>query len=132
MDNIVKEAVDEAIHTAQEVVREAASSLPATVQGLIDQRKNKSKRTLNDQVDEIHLQLWADPSYRKLQDAVYSEQAVEGSLIADDFELARMIRVHAKKIGNPYVANQKLDTLRKSALVVARRYGISRKERREG
>jgi len=111
--------------------RTANIALPSTVSALIEQRKTKTRQTLNDQVESVHMQLWANESYRKLLDAVYPEMAVEGSLVADDFEAARMIRNEASEIGSAYVASQKLDTLRKALGVVLRRYSISRKERRE-
>ncbi|MCB1773569.1 MAG: hypothetical protein KDI88_08120 [Gammaproteobacteria bacterium] len=106
-------------------------ALPPTVSDLIEQRKSKTKKTLHDQVEDLHLSLWENAAYQALLDAVYPEQAIEGSLFADDFEAARMIREAAKKKGNAYVAGQKLETLRKSLSVVLRRYGISRKERRD-
>ena len=64
-------------------------------------------------------------------DAVHNSDAQEGSLIADDFEAARMIRDKANDIGNAYVASKNLTTLKNSLSVVLRRYGISRKERRQ-
>ena len=106
-------------------------SLPETIAGLMDMKKSKNKQGLNDQVDVIHQQCWIDAAYRDCLDAVHPEMAVEGSLIADDFEAARMIRDMAKDIGNGYIAGQKLDTIRKALMVVLRRYGISRKERRD-
>lgn len=122
------------VDDASETYEEKASNvlaLPTTVSGLLDLRKTKNKQTLNDQIEVVHMDLWTKEEYRILLDAVYVEQAVEGSLIADDFLAATMIRKHAKETGNKYVAGQKLDTIRKCLGVVLRRFGISRKERRD-
>lgn len=118
------------------VVREKAISLPPSVEGLMACRKIPPKTTLNDNVERIVLNLWEDVTFQKLIDATYHEQTVEGSIIADDLEAARMIRGFSTQEENAaefkYVASQKLDTIRKSMNVVLRRYHMSRKERREG
>jgi hypothetical protein len=41
------------------------------------------------------------------------------------------VQLHINEDGNKYVASQKLATIRKALMVVMRRYGMSRKERRE-
>jgi hypothetical protein len=62
---------------------------------------------------------------------VYDEQAVEGSLAADNVMAATMIREYAKKVDEDHaLANEKLATISKALGVVLRRYEISRKERR--
>jgi len=124
----------EQMHTEEsEKATDAGSSiaLPRTVSALMEQKKTKNQRTLNDHIESIHLSLYEEEEYQKLLDAVYSEQAVEGSLIADDFEAARMIREKARSIGDKTVTIQKLATIVKAMNVVMRRYGIGRKERRE-
>lgn len=108
-----------------------ARPLPENTAALIEQRKNKRSYSLNDMVEKHHLGLYENEEYQSLLEAVFPEQALEGSLIADDFEAARMIRERARDNGDGYVAKQKLDTIRKALAVVLRRYGISRKERRE-
>jgi hypothetical protein len=87
--------------------------------------------TLNDLVDDIHHLLVRDERYRAFLHAVYDEQAVEGSLAVDDVMAAEMIREKAKEIGSTEVARQKLATISKALHVVLRRYGLSRKERRD-
>jgi hypothetical protein len=106
-------------------------ALPRTVQELIEQRKSKQKRTLNDMIETLHISLYENTEYQRYLDAVHSEQAVEGDLFCDDIEASRMIRAKAREDGNKYVASQKLATIRKALMVVMRRYGMSRKERRE-
>jgi len=105
-------------------------ALPPTVNDLLAGRITQARKTLNDHVDDIHQRLWNDPKYQTLLDAVYDEQAVEGSQSADNFLAAQRIRDWAVKNGNTYVQQQKLASIVKALNVVLRRYGISRKQRR--
>jgi len=114
-----------------EINQSTAIALPATVEDLIAQRKSQTQKTLNDQVETIHLALWPDDQYRAFLDAVHKEQAVEGDLYVDDVMAAQLIRGKAREMGNGYVAKQNLATIRKSMQVVLRRFGIGRRERRE-
>ena len=113
-----------------QIGRARPTPLPATRQDMIAQRKGEMIRTLNDHVEDAHLALYDNEQYQRFLDAVYDEDAVEGSLAADNLEAARMIREHARE-GNrdAYVADKKLATLSKALGVVLRRYGMSRKER---
>ena len=86
---------------------------------------------LNDQVDNIHRTLIEDENYRSYLEAISNEQAVEGSLAADNIMAAQMIRDRAKKIGSSEVGNEKLAAIIKALGVVLRRYGASRKERHQ-
>ena len=122
---------DENVGDATPNERGTEIALPVTVASLIEQRKSKTKRTLNDLVDDIHLQLYEDADYRRYIDAVMNSQAAEGSLICDDIAASYMIRDKARELGSKYVASQNTATLRTALQVVLRRYGISRKERRE-
>ena len=104
--------------------------LPQTVEELLAQRKPMVGRTLNDYVEDIHVKLWPNPTYQKLLDAVYDEDAVEGSLTADNLEAAGMIREFAAGEGQvPQVAGRKKATIVKALNVVMRRYHMSRGER---
>jgi len=103
--------------------------LPTNTAAHLAHRKLKSKRTLNDLVEDIHLSLVEDGKYIGFLDAVYDEQAVEGSLAADNLEAAHMIREKAIKIGSD-IAKAKKATIAKSLNIVLRRYEWSRKERR--
>ncbi len=104
-------------------------ALPVTTQDLLAMRKTMRERTLNDHVDDIHVALWTNPDYHRALEAVYDEDAVEGSLAADNFIAAGMIRDHARQNDNHHVKDKKLATIVKSLNVVLRRYGIGRKER---
>jgi len=116
--------------SSNELVRPRPAALPASTGEMIAQRKIAQRRTLNDHVETIHLQLYENAEYQRLLDAVYDEDAVEGSLSADNLLAAQMIRECAKQNGrDPYVAEKKLATLSKALGVVLRRYGMSRKER---
>lgn len=112
------------------IARPAVPPLPATRDDLIAQRRTQSTKVLNDYVDEVYLILWDDPEFRKYLEAVYNEEAVEGSTKADDLEAARVIREYAKANSIPMLPSKKLETIAKALNVVTRRYRTSRKERR--
>lgn len=112
------------------VSRPLPPPLPATKQDLLAQKTMTAQRTLNDYVDDIHLALWDNAHYQKLLEAVYPEEAVEGSLPADDLLAAMAIRDYAKEHKIDFVIERKLATIMKALKVVARRYHISRHERR--
>lgn len=102
-------------------------NLPASAADL--QRKSLRSRTLNDYVEDVFLTLFdTNPDFRALLDAVSNDDSVEGTVRADDYEAARMIRLAAVE-GSPIKA-KKLETIRKALNVVLRRYEISRRERR--
>jgi hypothetical protein len=105
-------------------------ALPDTVKDFMSLRRNQTLRTLNDQVEEIHLSLYENEEYMAFLYAVYDEQAVEGSLSTDNTEAARIIRNRSRETGNVEVGRQKLATIAKSLGVVLRRYGQDRKTRR--
>ena len=113
----------------QLTVRPQPKSLPATVQDLEAARKVFHQPTLNDRVDALHVQLWANDEYRRLLDGVYDEDCVEGSCAADNILAAKMLRDHAKTVGDRYVTDKKLATIAKALNVVLKRYGIGRRER---
>jgi hypothetical protein len=112
----------------------ALKPLPPKLPEKIDdwERKVKFERSLNDQVEDIHRRLVDEgEEYRGYLYAVWDEQAVEGSLAADNFKAAEMIRAQAQNSpGYEEVGRQKLATLVKVLGVVLRRYGASRKDRR--
>lgn len=81
-------------------------------------------------VEDVHLALYEDDQYQSFLYAVYDEQAVEGSLAADNIMAAELIRDKAKKMDHGELAKEKLATIAKALGVVLRRYGFARKERR--
>lgn len=89
----------------------------------------KAERTINDLVEDIHRVVVEDPMYRAFLRAVWDEQAVEGSLSADNIMAATIIREKAKEIGSE-VEKEKLATIVKALGIVLRRYHASRKQRR--
>lgn len=104
--------------------------LPGSVEEFRALRKVKSARTLNDLVEEVHLGLYDTEKYSQFLYAVYDEQAIEGSLSADNIMAASMIREKAKSTGKIELAREKLATIAKSLGVVLRRYSSSRHDRR--
>jgi hypothetical protein len=135
MEDMPEKSVDEksAEQTAtpkQSVVKPKPPALPQTVEELEALYKLAKEPTLNDYVHSIHKALWKDPEYQKLLDAVHNEDAVEGSCDADDIFAAQRIRAHAVEHGISEVATRKAHTIATALRVVMRRYGLSRKERR--
>ena len=97
--------------------------------------KARHEKTLNDMVDEVLERLIKDPEtgdkIRSYLEAVYDEQAIEGSLAADNLEIAHMIREDAKRAGPAKLAGQKKATIVKAMNVCFNRWeGLSRNERR--
>ena len=104
--------------------------LPSSVVDMQARRLMPFKRLLNDMVEELHTKCFELEKYRTYLDGVWDEQCVEGSLAADNFKAAEMIRDRAIKDNSP-VKSEKLATIVKSLGIVLKRYGISRKERRQ-
>jgi hypothetical protein len=104
--------------------------LPTSRGKLVVLRKLKAKlKPLNDQVEEVFELLIENDTFNRYLQAVYDEQAVEGSLAADNIGAAIMIRDKARELGLP-LADEKWATISKALGVVLRRYGLSRKERK--
>lgn len=101
-----------------------------TAEELLAKRKIKGKRTLNDEVETIHLALAENEKYQAYREAYYDSAAVEGSLSIDDMKAAEMIRTQANVMDIVVVAKQNLATLVKTMRVVWRRFGESREEYR--
>lgn len=98
-------------------------------------RHLKHKRSILDQVEDIHRILVEHEEkgeqYRSYLDAVYDEHAVEGSLEADDFEAATMIKDYALESGQfPDIAGEKKAVLTKAFRGVLKRYHAERWRRR--
>jgi len=106
-----------------------AKPLPETVVDLINSRKGRFERTLNDMVEELYLKLWENPQFKRYLDAVTDGEAVEGSLGCDDHEAARMLRDLAKKENIP-IKDKPLASYKLALKVVMRRYDMSRKTRK--
>lgn len=112
-------------------VKPRPPELPAQVKDWV--RLLKTERTINDFVEDVHVQLLEDEDlsddYRKLLYACWDSQTVEGSLATDNVLAAIMIREKAGPSSS--LAEEKLATIVKSLGVVLRRYGASRKQRRD-
>jgi hypothetical protein len=95
-------------------------------------RKFGCHKKLKDEVENVHGSLsWSDKAeeYFRLLDATHDSQAVEGSIAADDFAAARMLRAHARSIGNK-VAEQNLTTIKRALSIVLSRYNLGGNSRR--
>jgi hypothetical protein len=116
--------------TSRNALRPLPAPLPATTEKWLEQRTLKAEPTLNDVVEQLHWKLVNDKLYRSYLEAVWDEDAIEGSLAADNFKAAEMLRLAAKSDNGNIVGTKKLATIVKSMNVVLRRYHNSRKERR--
>lgn len=109
----------------------AEASLPTSVTKFLEMRKKQSRVNLHDEVERSYLALYEDDAFRKLREAVYREQCVEGNFIDDDVASAHMLRDHAKREGNAVIMREKLSTIRRSISVVEKRYQATREMRRK-
>jgi hypothetical protein len=117
---------------SDKAIKAAPPALPAVLDDWVS--RLKGKRTINDLVQDMHQTLLnssESDSYIAFLTAVYDEQAVEGSLAADNIEAARMIRDRARTVDGNSLQHEKLATIAKSLGIVLRRYHLSRKERRQ-
>lgn len=110
--------------------RPKVTPLPATKEDMESRLKIKRLLNLNDSVHAIHRAIWGDPDYFRYLDATADDDAVEGSMAADDLEIAEIFRNYAKAHGDVYVAGKKKHTIVRALKVVWRRYGIDRQSRR--
>lgn len=114
---------------AEQHQRVAAPPVPGTVVDLINQRKSLRTRTLNDDVEDAFLKLWEREDFKRFFVPIWRSETIEGSFIDDEVCAAHMLRQFAQENHMPLARNAKLDALRHSMRVVARRYGLSRSER---
>ena len=112
------------------VGRPRPTPLPSTRDEMRAMRDMKAEISLNDHVDKYYDILWESERFRDLLEAVWDEDAVEGSCGTDQTLAAMMIRDAASDAKDSYVAKKKIATIAKSLNVVMRRYHFGRKERR--
>ena len=107
--------------------------LPATAAAFAACRKSKAGRTFNDRIEDQLLDLinGGNVEFLALLNAVHNEDAVEGSISADNFMAAKMIRDHASEDGDSIVAEADLTRIARAEGVALRRYGLDRTTRRK-
>lgn len=105
--------------------------LPTSVVEMEGQRVVQDRVNLNDMVEAMHKRLYSNPVYFALIDGVWDSESVEGSLAADNYKAADMIREEAKSQGIAMLAGKNWATISKSLGVVLRRFQIDRKTRRQ-
>lgn len=108
----------------------APPPVAGTLQELDLARRVKHTFTLNDLVEIYYRRLVGNPEFKRLNLAVYDEQAVHGSCSVDNVFLAKMIIDAAKDDENEDFEGLKIATVIKALGVVLRRYGQDRKSRR--
>ena len=103
--------------------------LPSTTVDLLDHRKLKTKRTINDMVEDYVVKLWENEEFQRNISAVYDSESAEGDTFIDDVYAATIIRNAAKKDNQEELASKPLDAIIRAMKVSLRRYGMTRKER---
>jgi ethanolamine utilization microcompartment shell protein EutS len=82
------------------------------------------RRTLADQLEEIHLILTPNEDYRRYLSTTSNKEAIEGSIFMDRAQAAQMIRDQALKMGNVELGTAKLKAIIRALGVVKRRCGL--------
>jgi hypothetical protein len=115
-----------------DIERARPAPLPQKLEDYDKLRKKPRFVNLNDLVEELHRELWDDNAeYRRLNEAVWDADAVEGDLGIDDMKAAEMIRnVARKRDAEGEVGRRNLATLVKCLRVVMRRSNADRRSRR--
>jgi hypothetical protein len=109
----------------------APPPLPADREALLANRLINFDSNVNDLVDDIHMVLFVeDPAYKRFLYAVHDSQAKEGSLSADNWAAANIIREYARDRNVAGVKDENLATIGRALNVVLRRCNLSRKQRR--
>jgi hypothetical protein len=93
------------------------------------------KYNINDAVDALHIDLWESAEhYQRYLYATTNAEAVEGSMEADTFMAAQLIRDRAREIAlapcDEPVRDETLASIAKALNVVLRRFAMDRKTRR--
>ena len=105
--------------------------LPVDADALIAGRVISFDRNINDLVDDAVKALFVgDEAFKALLYATHDSNSVEGSLSADNWGAAKMIRDYAIERRIDGVMNENLATIGKAMNVALRRWGLSRKQRR--
>ena len=101
------------VEQSTEIVRAKPAPLPTDPIEIELRDERAKKRPLKEHV-KVHVKvlLAEDQRFRDLVDACYPEDAVEGSLDADDFVAAMHVREFAQKQGDTHVAEQPISKMR--------------------
>lgn len=105
--------------------------LPATRTELLMQSEPMRPRDLFYAVWDIHLWLYEKPEYQQYLDAYTKDQAAEGSIAADEFMAANMVREYAEEHSIFSVQSAKLHDIVKALRRAMKKGNIARKQRRE-
>ena len=121
---------DDTANKTNKPAKVAPPPLPVNIDYWV--RRAKLHRTLNDQVEELHLAIMRSgediEGYVALLQAVHDAHAVEGSCSADNLLAAMRIREAATAAKSP-VSKEKLAVISHSLNIVMKRWGVSRKQR---
>ena len=117
---------------AESIERARPVPLPQKLEDYDKLRKKPRFVNLNDLVEEHHRALWDnDDYYRRLHEAVWDTDAVEGDMDIDDMKAAEMVRNAARKRDpSGEIGKRNLATIVKCLRVIMRRYRSDRRSRR--
>lgn len=109
--------------------------IPRTAQDLAQWRRSKTVRDINDEMDELHGELFIqDDVYAELCIAGSNREAIEGDLTTDDILAAERARNYARAEANegryPHVAAANIKAVNKALRVAKRRHGMAREDMR--
>lgn len=85
---------------------------PSTAIDLARLKTSTATLTFNDRVEGYYYKLIAQQRFRALMDTVVSYSSVEGSVTADEYAAARMVRDAAKADKDDIVAEAKAETFK--------------------
>lgn len=105
---------------------------PTSSSALAMQRKGDVKKSLNDLVEGIYVQMWDFDWFRNLNIANNNESTVEGSIAIDDALASKAVKDFAANDPTGLLApvtNAKLIDVQRAIKVARRRYGIARQVR---
>lgn len=105
-------------------------ALPGSVVELAKYRKSKARRSIIDECEQAYLALWETDEFRAFLAAYRNKDSVEGSMQADDFCAARMIREKAMEMELPLLSRANLADTTVALRRVLNRYNMGRQTRR--
>jgi hypothetical protein len=105
--------------------------LPATVEEFKARRLVPFTKPFLPAIEAYVIKLYPDPLFRRLSEAAFPEDALEGSLPADNFARAMMLREAAREADDDQVGSADLAKISRTiGAVMMLKYGFSRRKRR--
>jgi hypothetical protein len=103
--------------------------LPDNIADLEAQRVVKPVFKLIDEVERAYGALYENDEFRKFREALDNDETVEGSIAADDFSAARLIREKGEDMGLKLITQANLTDISIKLRAAERRFHTDRKSR---